>query len=260
MNAPTPKVRKIYIAADSLWDLRQGTLARISPDFAARVTAQPAYYTREEDTFNFKGQTLEKSIYERVFARFKKEILKCSLRTEIVSFVLPLCKQYMTQAFVTPFLADFMVQINMYPFELSQSEREEIAQVMSEALGGSIKVEVVYIPLEDLTIERVNDTYASMVMYNYHPWLNCHTEEMKKTHLRDVGLFVPRLYFADRKQLTAEIEDDLKKKGKDIFDMFAEIMTPYVVMQFLPIALFCASTPLNKPEYRQLVKVETTGR
>lgn len=249
------KIRKIYIAADALWDLRQGTLTRIKPEFAVAVTSHPSYYMRDVDHFAVGEERLNPDIYQAVFERYKHEILRCSLRTEILDFLRALCRQYMKQSIATPHLQDFAVEVNSYPFVLSEEEQALLLTSMREALGGTIEVSVVYIPWPELTLERVRSTYSAMVMYQYHSWLNLHNDELKKRPLMEVGLYVPRLYFADKNQITDEIRRELKKRGKDEFEIFSDVLNPFVGIQFLPVSLFSAATPVNVPSLRQLVKV-----
>jgi hypothetical protein len=253
VNKPQQKVRKIYIAADALWDLRQGTMARISPEFAAAVTAQPGYYTREEDVFNYSDQTLRQDIYKRVFARYKQSILRCSVKTEILQFVHELAKQYIKQAFVTPFLDDFSIEINLYPFHLTDGEKNDLLQIVQSQLGKHLMVSLVVLSPAELTVEHTLNNYASMVMYEWHDWLNTHSADVEKKRLADVGLYVPRIFF-DRQKYDEETDKELKKRGKDIFEITHDLLNPFIVVQFLPVALFSASTPVNLPEYRQLMR------
>lgn len=257
MSAEPSVKRKIYLAADALWDLRQGTLARISADFAVKVTTQSTYYTREEDLFSTDDDKLTREIFNKVFTKYRDQILRISLRTEILSFLLELCREYIKQAHVTPFMHDFGVQINMYPFTTTKEQRDEIQAGMSAALGGTIAVDVVNISWQDLSIDYACATYASMIMYNYYDWLNAHVDELKKKHLREVGLFVPRVYFTGKDKIPANVMQDIKQSGQDTFDINAALLNPFLAIQYLPVALFSAATPLNKPEYRKLVKVVT---
>jgi len=249
-----PMSRKIYLAADALWDLRLGTLRKISPEFAALVTAREDYYTRDQDIFKTPAETLDRTIYRRVFEKFKHEVLRLSLKTEILSFVTELCAQYIKQIATTPFMNEFELEINTYPFILTNEEKVDLLACLQDVLGTIVPIRIAHISLEDLTMEKVRNEYAAMIMYNYFDWLNCHSESLKKQHIKDVGLYVPRLYFLDKEQISAEVREQLKKRGKDGFDALAEILQPILTIQFLPIALFSAATPVNKPEMRKLVK------
>ncbi len=246
--------RKIYIASDALWDLRQGTLAKIDTSFAVSVTASPSYYTRDDDLFTVGKDTLDKSVYDKVYERFQHEILRMSLRTEILDFIADLCRQYIKQIIVSPFINDFEIEINTNPFDLSEDEAVVLLECLRKVFTPAIRISIKNIPLSQLTMAKINEEYAAMVLYNYHTWLNLHTEELKKTSIQGVGLFVPRMYFADKTKITDDLRKELKQKGKDEFDMLAEILKPFVNLQYLPIAFYCASTPINLPEYRQLIK------
>lgn len=245
--------KKILINADAAWDFRQGTMTKISPDFAALVTTQPEYYTRRLDRFGPSDNQLKPEIYEKVFKRYQHDIFRISLKTEIYGFLLDLCKQYIKQVVYAPFLTDFSLEFNIYPIVLSEEEEREIIACLKELLG-ELKFSIVRIAPEQLTLANVREHYTAMVMYNYHDWLNLHHEEMKKSNIRDVGLFVPRLFFGDVTKLSDEALKELHAHGKDEFDIFRELLIPFVNIQMLPVSLFCASTPVNLPQYRALIK------
>jgi hypothetical protein len=251
---PDTPIRNIYVAADALWDLRQGTLARINPDFAVAVTADPSYYVRDTDTFTAGGQTLQKDIYERVFEKYKHEILRCSLRTEILDFLVALCTQFLKPSVTQPTAEAFGVEVNSYPFELSPVEKQELLTRLSATLGNAFTVSVSHLSPQDLTLSYVKRNYLAMVLYNYYSWINLHTEELKKNPLMGVGLYGPRIFFSDKSAITEDLRRDLVKRGRDEFELLSEILQPFIGLQFLPISFFSAATPLNNPSLRQLIK------
>lgn len=254
MTKNNSTLRKIYIASDALWDLRQGTLTKINAAWAAEVTSQTSYYTRDEDKFATPNDALSPEVYARVFEKYKHQILSLSLRTEILSFVLELCGQYVKQIGTTPFLSAFELEINTYPFTLSDEESKVLLDCLVAELTDFTTIRLAHITPAQLTIAKVKEEYASMVLYNYHDWLNLHTEELKTVNLKEVGLYVPRMYFANKAELTDDFRRELKKRGKDEFELLAEVLKPFVHLQFLPVALYSASTPVNTPELRQLIK------
>ena len=245
--------KKILVNADAAWDFRQGTMTKISPDFSAQVTTQADYYLRKLDLFGPQDNQLKPEVYQKVFKRYLGDIFRISLRTEIYGFLLDLCKQYIKQVVYAPFLTDFSLEFNMYPIVLSEEEEREIIACLKDLLG-ELKFSIVSIAPEQLTMANVREHYIALVMYNYHDWLNLHHEEMKKSNIRDVGLFVPRLYFGDATKLTPEALKELHERGKDEFDMFRELLIPFVNIQMLPVSLFSASTPVNLPQYHALIK------
>lgn len=252
-----PAVRKVYVASDAVWDLRQGTLARISPDFAVAVTGEESYYTREEDLFSANGFTLQREIYQGVYEQYKQEILGLSMRTMIFDFLRSLCKEYIKHTVVTPFVSDFAIQINSYPFPLSEQEALDIRAAVKQELGQGIEVEVVYLPHAEITPKYAKENYSAMILYHYYDWMNLHEKELKKGPLLEVGFYVPKLFFLDRSKMDADLERELAKKDSDIFEQLEMIAKPYFTLQHLPISLFSAATPVNLPRFRMLVKAQS---
>jgi len=98
-------LKKVYLSLDALFDLRQGTLNCISPEFAAEVTSSETYFIREIDQFETATLgPLSPVIYKKVFEKHSNLILRNSLMTKILTFVHSLFREFFKQAINTPFL------------------------------------------------------------------------------------------------------------------------------------------------------------
>lgn len=256
MSKAEPIIRKIHIAADALWDLRQGTLTRISPKVAFDITSKRAYYERDTDVFGEPGNTLRLETYKGVFERFGDQIVRMSVHTAILQVVIDLCKELTKQVMASPFLDDFGIEVNLHPYEFDEAEMREIMRSLRAALGDELSIELVSIPPEQLTVEHARNNYAAMFMYNYLEWLNMHTKQLEKTHLKEVGLFVPKIYFdPDKKAAIDEAtKEELKRRGQDAFEAYSSFLGVMINIQFLPVSFFSAMTPANTPDLRQLIK------
>lgn len=255
-NTAKKQVRKIYLASDAMWDLRQGTLTRISPEFAAAVTSEESYYTRDQDVFTVGGETLRADIYEGVRKRYAQEIVRMSLRTTIFEFLRSLCKEYIKHSVITPFMDDFALQLNAYPFVFSEEEQAELVAAIKNEVGEGIPVEIVYHTLDELTPSVVRERYSAMVVYHWYEWMNVHADALKRSPLLEVGVYGPRVYFLDKGQIPEDLEKELAKRNTDLFHQTELTVRPVMVLQLLPVALFSAATPANKPEFRRLVKTQ----
>ena len=80
--------------------------------------------------------------------------------------------------------------------DLSKKEQIIICKILEEKLFNSIKVNPIYIELNNLTPELVLEDYSCLVMYNYVEWIN--NEKFKKSisnkKLKDILLYCPMLY------------------------------------------------------------------
>jgi hypothetical protein len=246
-------IKKVYLSADALFDLRQGTLAYIDLDYSIDVTTKPSYYNREEDLFESTTMgKLDKELYNRIRSERQDNIVRLSMTTAIFEFLLSLCAEYKKQAILTPFLSDIEIEVNLYPFVFSDNEKDEILKCILEKTSSSFNVTLVNLSPDDMSVEYVRNNYVAMIMYEYAEWYNAHVEAIQKTPLIEVGIYIPKLYFLkkpDEKDLV-----DFKKHNTNPFDFMAQALSAFTVIQYLPISFYCANTPLNLSEYRQLKK------
>lgn len=248
-------VKKIYTSLEALFDLRQGTLTYIDVDFATAVTSEKEYFTREVDVFSTeklaKNGTpmgaLRKEIFDAVYKKHKDQILKNSLMSKVILFIADLYRQFSKQAILTPFLSSVELDINIYPFKLSEEEVSTLLECVVELMGGACTVNIIDLSESDLNVTYVKENYVAMVMYNYVDWFNLHTEDIQKRSLTQVGLYVPKLNSI--RKLTKEEMDEFKKKKLTPFEFMVNALAPFITIQFLPISTYCANIPSNLDEY-----------
>ena len=242
------KIAKIYVDLDSLLDTRLGTLALISTDFAFDVTTSKDYYVREEDLFQTEAAgKLSKELFTQVHTARRAEVVRNSLRTRIPDFVLKLATNLFFHALSTPWQSGVEVEVNSFPYVLSDEEAKELLASMAALFDANFTIRLVNKRYEDLTIEYVRENYRAMVMYTYHEWMNLHSKDLQKKPLKDLSLYVPRLYYI--KKPTREELVEFAKNNQDVFTFHQAAMRPFVMIQHMPIALFCAHTPANLEAY-----------
>ncbi len=232
-------------------------MTHINTQFAVDVTVQPQYYTRQTDEFEANGDKLDPKIYQAVYARDFTQILPKSFHTRISVVVKDLCRRYVQQVMASPFLDGFSLLLNTYPFRLNEEQTFQVKEMLTKMLGQGLETEVVYLDLKELTIREAKSRFVAMIMYEWYTWLNMHNTELVSTQMRDVGLYVPRLFFQGDKM--REIDDDTKrmlsKRNMDHFEAYAEFLDRYLNVQFLPVGFFSADTPVNAAQMDNLVKV-----
>jgi hypothetical protein len=246
-------LKKVYLSLDALFDLRQGTLNCISPEFAAEVTSSETYFTREIDQFETKTfGSLSPAIYKKVFEKHGNLILRNSLMTKILTFVHSLFREFFKQAINTPFLSGVELEINTYPFILSAKEERDILECVVTHIGVNYSISLVHLSPAMLSPDVIRGNYVAVIMYDYVEWFNTHGNAVVKVPMRDVGFYLPKLLFG-RKFTKAELNEFAKMKTNP-FDFFATAMAPLTVVQHLPIALYSVNVPANLPKYSALVK------
>ncbi len=246
-------ITKVYLALDCLLDTRLGVLATISPDFAFEVTTKKSYFMREEDKFGTPEMgVLNKDLLAEVLKKRPEEVIRNSLRTKIPQFVREICTKLFFQAMSTPFHAGVEIDVNVYPHKFNDVEAKALIASLVLCFGKEFTLNLISKSDQDLTVDYVHDHYRCVIMYVYHEWMNVHQKEIQKKPLKTTGFYVPRLYF-----LTPPTEEALQEfadHNTDLFKFTQTILGPLVPIQFLPVALFCADTPSNKPEYSAMVE------
>lgn len=237
-------VKTILVSLDSLLDTRLGTLLKVSPEFAFNITNSENYYKREQDLFeDEKFGLLSKDNYSKLNDSFKEEILKNSFKTKIYSFLFELCNSLIMKAISTPHACGAQIVINIYPYELNNLEVATLVRAVSLSLNEQFEVTAVNISNENLTCEHVKENYSALIMYSYGDWLNLHSRKMQTKILKEVVLYAPKINFV--RPLN---EDEIKlfqDNNSDPYELTSMLICEFINLQFLPIKVFCADTPLN---------------
>lgn len=240
--------KRLYITLDSLLDTRLGVLNSINPDFAISVTSKPSYYNREIDEFKDKelGE-LNPVLFKKVLEAKRGLVLKNSFKTKMHLFLNQVCSVYVDKILNTPGNNALELDVNTYPFSLTDEEVAIALEGIVKMIGDKVTINMVNLSHKELTMDYIRDNYNIMIMYNYHEWLNIHTEELKKKTIIHVKLYVPMIFFGSLP--TEQQYKELEEINNDPFELSQKMLSPVVSMEYLPISLYCADTPFNKVEY-----------
>lgn len=236
--------KKIYVALDCLLDVRLGTLVSISPDFAFEVTADKAYYVREHDAFTSASfGTLGAEQFKAVHDALPQQVLKNSLMTKMPNFIRELSNQLVVRNIGTPYAMNVEIEVNTYPYVFSPEEAQVLLEMCTYRLGERFTVSLLHRDPKTLSLSTVRDTYAAMILYSYHEWVNANDLEIKKKPLKELSLYVPKLYFGAPP--TAEHLQTFAEHNTGPFELAQQVLAPLLLIQYLPIALYCVDTPNN---------------
>ncbi len=240
--------KRLYVSIDSILDLRLGAMNVIDPEFAFEVTSKASYYERISDDFTseIKG-TLSKTILNEVIENYKPVVLRSSMKTKMYLFLVNICKVYIEKVVSSPLNDSFELDLNIHPFTLNDDECKLIVDSLGKAIGSLYSINIINHSDDLLSIDYCRENYRTMIMYNYHQWLNRYTNQIKVKPISDMALFVPRLYF-DKIPDNKEIQE-LDKLGLDPWEMNKKILYPLIPIDYLPISLYCIDSPFNKKEY-----------
>jgi hypothetical protein len=244
MTVSSKYVKKVYITLDSLLDTRMGGLACIDATFAFDVTTSSNYFEREQDSFTTPaGGTLSREKFQAYCAMHRQQIVRASLKTKMHGFLGELCMQFVKQTLGTPHYSAVEIELNLYPYQLNRMEVGEIVSVLAYYLGQQYTISTVYLSNEQLTLENVRENYCAMILYDYHEWLNLYDLAIRKKPLKEVCLYVPKLYFSQVP--TVEEIKSFSEHNTTPFELSQHVLAPLVLVQYLPISLYCADIPLQ---------------
>jgi hypothetical protein len=190
-------VAVVYAELDALLDTRVGTLARLSQDVAAAVLKMGNYHKRESDQF----AGVDMKAYRDLYARRDVETLKASRPTKALFLLSALVRYLKEQATVRPYHETTKVVINTFPYKLDRDEEAELGKVIATEISGLAPVELVHMRPQELTPLYIKQqSYSSMLMYEYDEWMSLHFAPETKgvVLLQDVSIFAPAIYFSDK--------------------------------------------------------------
>lgn len=248
--------QKVYVGLDTVLDLRLGALVAVYPDFAVAVTTSENYFLREDDVFG--SDTLDQrtqrpfgvmplDMLKKVTDHLGKKVVQAAMKTKINKFVRQLCATHWQAVLKQGQEIHPSIEINLWPYQFSKEELVSLQQVLSGYFGAPFAVSLIDLPPKRLTIDEVSKTYFAMVMYHYAEWVNAHDVALRKTPLRSTGLYVPRLYFEGKPP--KEKLQDLIDNHADPFEEIGRALSPFLPVQYLPVAFFCADLPYNLESY-----------
>jgi len=187
----------VYAELDALLDTRLGTLARMGDHVAEAVLLSGGYHKRDCDVF----ADVDMKVFRDLYAKRDVDTLKRSTASKSVFLLNSLVRYLKEQATVRPYHDSTKVVINTFPYVLSVEEEAELGKVIVTWISGLAPVELVHMRPQELTPLYVKQqSYSSMLMYEYDPWMSLHFSAANKDvkPIQDVSIFAPAIYFSDK--------------------------------------------------------------
>lgn len=244
----------IYIELDCLLDTRLGTVGLISAKAARDLLLSDKYLDRECDVFENVGTMQYKNLYrDRDAATLRNSVLTGLIDQHVRGLLQQLKHQAMTQ----PTHDWIDVHVNIFPYSLSEDEKEELVRVLDFRLHGGaepspvernlVRVSVVDIKPELLSPAHCRAHYGAMYMYDVGPWLGVQYEAMKALRIPEILVYVPKIYHGNIPS-AAEIEElrqMLRIDASDPFTLTEMQLSPIAGVRMLPAAYFSSSIRLQ---------------
>lgn len=170
------KDKALYLELDALADTRMGTLAIVAPDAVAKIPPSN-YLTRMRDSFEEYG--VDQKLYEAAYATRDVQTLKNSIVTAIVGVIQQVIVEYVTTVNANR-SGPPEIDLNIYPYQLSAEQSEMYAALLEYKLKAVVRVNIIRVPPEGLTLASLHNSYHTAIIYNWVQWA-CAIEESFKT-------------------------------------------------------------------------------
>jgi hypothetical protein len=224
----------IYIELDALLDTRLATLARVAgEETAQRVLETGQYHARLSDRF----AGVDKDVYQAQYKNRTVDTLKTSVVTNAIAIVRQLVAALAEDGAINPLHGGAKVTVNVFPYELTVEERDEIRRALVVWTRATAPIELVSIRPEDLTPSHCKELYSAMFMYEYNPWLTFHNAALVQCPLPRVTLFAPAIYFEGEPPSAEELEEIIAAAAHP-FRATQMLAAPMIGLQLIDVKHF----------------------
>lgn len=162
------KNKKILITLSSIIDDRLGTLRLLDPKFVEEMDFK-VYGNRTNDKFSSEHFTYEQ--YKRAWKNRDALNLMNGMPTQIWTIVVDRLSSYVAGEFSPATNGLLEIDVNVYPYVLSNEEREDLEGVLYFYFAKSAKINLINKPLEAITFDFLRYDYHTFICYELHDWL-----------------------------------------------------------------------------------------
>lgn len=230
----TKNTSAIIIELDCLLDTRLTTLLEYyGADVVERVLAKN-YHKRWVDKF----LDIDYQEFQNHYQNRDKRVLKSAIRTPLTRLVQEFVLGTIANSTNTPFHNQPKVIVNIYPYELTESEIRVIRDTIITLTKSNADVEIISKSPAELTPRYLSTETSLMVMYDIQLWLEAHSENgnFKKQACPDMGLFTPMMF--KKYPISNEDKKIIKSMDAPLFEYLAKSIAPFAKVLFLPVEKF----------------------
>jgi hypothetical protein len=209
--------KRILTPLDVHLDTRAATVARINPEAASRLLETTDYWTRENDFWEqLTGGLITREEFNEAYAQRGGEntnaTLERSVRTNITPFILRLLtddlkiRANLITAADEPEIA---LTINYWPYDLTPDGIESFRSIMHYFYGNEMEIEMVSIPMTELTPTYLNENFAAIITYDFPEWIKYHAVELGKATMNCFNFISPKIFEADVSRMTPDAKKQI---------------------------------------------------
>jgi hypothetical protein len=236
----------LMIDLDSLFDTRLGTLILNYDDVAEKIFLEDKYHNRLDDSFN---GSIDRPQFTEFYDKRDATTIANSTLTIINDVIYDFIRRTHAADPSSPYVFFPVIYLNVYPYKLTDAEKEIIKAGVVAYFNNQAPVEVVDMDYKQLTVGFVKEYLTVLILYEYNKWLDEQTllGNFNKGGCPGTTLFAPRIFFKEIPKTEAEVDK--------IFLMLENISKPFINLELLPSIFFSTYLKATKVDMPK----ETTG-
>jgi hypothetical protein len=243
VSATPNGVGEICVSIDSLLDTVLGTLSKLAGPDAALAALKAGYLDQSADLF---PDIMEDADFRQGYAERDVKTLQHSVPTRWLFDLGGLMSSLFEQSLVRPYYSEFVLTINLFPYQLSNAEQVAIRRAVQYWTGPQTRVSLAHLSPEDLTPQYVKTHFACLVDRDPYTWLNVQAKAFESARCPDVTFIAPAIYH--QAPPSKETLATLDPKVGSPFASMLFLTKPLVDLALVKPRLFRMVDPKTKPE------------
>lgn len=262
LSSSERKRTKLLIDINAILDTRLGAVRLLNPEAAESLKQNQDYYTRDHDNLETLCD-IDKNEFTSLMVSSPIEILDNSVVSHIYLYIKKMITVIRdTIGLSNPIIPYIDIELNTYPFQLSEEQSKYIAAGLSALLDVEEKVTPVYLPYSGLTLDYFDtNEYFMFIVYDFSTWAMSALPDKKGETLEEVGLkrcenfsiVAPNIILDKEKAKEVEFELNNLNLNYDIRDVVAMSWNLLFEFEVLDLVHF---TEFNPEVMKRLMEYE----
>lgn len=209
-------LKRILTPLDVHLDTRLGTIARIDQDIAKKILERNDYWVRQNDFWDrLTDGAITNEQFQKAYSERGGENTRATLEASIRTNITPLILKLLTDDHVnvvnqmTDPENQICLSINYWPYVLNSEELEWLRDIFHELYGSMTMIELITVPMEEVTPQFLHENFAACIMYEFPEWIKMHAEDLGKTFINCFNFISPMIFEADVSSMTIEAKQQI---------------------------------------------------
>jgi hypothetical protein len=245
---PANAVYKYLVSIDCIFDTRLGTIALLDPEYAAKVIADPEYYTRTTETFKTGSKKFKAADFDTYYAMRDITTLKNSIVTKLIDYIADDISEQLKEPSTRFTEIRRELYLNVWPYVFDKDMSSTLVESLHLLLPYFDDIKVCSYSLLELEPSFIKQQEFNFVyQYDFQGWMNANMSKLEHCRIpRHYLIFpdlmnrpIPNTASTELKELAKVISPT---KALEIFAMEHMLMS----LRFEPVKYFCINKDLIK--------------